>query len=220
MRRRLLTFATTTSDNDGFDERGTVSFGVAWKNDFMLTVGVTRQRERLPTPFSIYRDNLITAGYYQRWEGRLSMESDPTRTFSGTAEVRIGGLYGGRHRFADVETHMAPESLHGARPGAGDRPRQPSRPQSFRATVARLRLGLTSARRLAIRCPRPDESERRGEASACVPAMTSARAPESYWPGTRSNCGCRREPPSTDPVRHRDPERSAARSRSPTWLLL
>ncbi len=145
---------------DGYDERASVSFGVAWRNDFTAAAEVARQRERLGAPFVLYRDVVIAAGSYERSELRLSAATDPTRSFSGTGEIRSGGLYGGRHLFASVDATWRPNRFIVLSPAVlSDRVAR--RGARFTATVARIRLGVTTSPRVRIDVLGQYESEQR-----------------------------------------------------------
>jgi hypothetical protein len=147
--------------DDGFDERGVLSFGIAWKNDFTLTGEVARQRERWSVPFTIYRQIMITAGDYQRWEGALSFASDPTRPLSATAKLLAGGLYGGSHRFVDLEVTWRPNRYVVFGPAVlTDWVHLPD--TRFIASVARVRIGLTASSKLRFDILAQSESEHRG----------------------------------------------------------
>jgi hypothetical protein len=85
---------------------------------------------------------LVAAASYERWEGRLSLVSDPTRPLSGSLDLRQGALYGGAHRYAGAALDWRP----GPRLVLGpllivDRVDLPG--GSFTASVGRARLGIT-----------------------------------------------------------------------------
>lgn len=145
----------------GYDELVTVGFGIDRKDDLAIDTGVLRQRERLTEPFAIYRDVIVPAGSYERWEAGIQVVSDPTRPLNCEGELAAGGLYGGDHLFARLRLTWRPSHLFVVSPSIlADRVELDH--AEFTAWVAQFRVGLTPSAKLRFDLLGQYESERRG----------------------------------------------------------
>lgn len=148
-------------EGEGFDERAVLSLATDARRGWSLSAEVVRQRERVTSPFPLYRDVVVEAGSYERWEAAATFASDPARPLSGTVQVRAGSLYGGRHGFLRAELAWRPSRVLTFAPALyADRVLLPG--AGFTAWVARARLGVTASARLSFDVLGQYESERRG----------------------------------------------------------
>ena len=142
----------------GLDDRSTLAFEVDTKGDHILRGELIHQRELLAQPFSIYRDVVVGAGSYSRWEAAVVAASNPARPLSGQLELRGGGLYGGDHRYSSASLNWRPSRFLSVAPSLlVDRVDLPA--ASFTAWVARTRVGVTVNPRLRFDVLAQRESE-------------------------------------------------------------
>jgi hypothetical protein len=147
-------------DGTGYDETALVGFDVDWRSDFRLETGLLRQRERLAAPFAIYRDVVVPAGEYERWEAGIEFASNPARALNYGGEVAAGGLYGGEHLFARFRLTWRPSYLFVVSPSLlADRVVLDQ--GEFTAWVAQLRFGVTPSAKLRFDLLGQYASERR-----------------------------------------------------------
>jgi hypothetical protein len=180
----------------GFDQLVAVGFGVDFKSDFGIDTGVLRQREHLTEPFVIYRDVVVPAGSYDRWEAVVEVESDPTRPLHYEGEIAAGGLYGGEHLFGRFRLTWRPTHRFVISPSLlADRVELDH--AEFTAWVARLRVGLTPNAKLRFDLLGQYETERRA-------AGFGVRARYDFREGTEFVI-------AWDTVESRDPPRPTGR---------
>jgi hypothetical protein len=134
---------------EGFEQSLAAGFDVSLKTDDRANLELNHREEVLTRGFAIYRDVIVPAGRYERWEGAIIAATNPVRPWAGQGEFRAGGLYGGTHRLGRLELTWRPNAFVSL--GAvwvSDRVHLPQ--ARFAASVARLRLGLTANPRLRL----------------------------------------------------------------------
>jgi hypothetical protein len=147
-------------DGTEYDQTIALGFDVEWKGGLRLDSEVLRQRERLAAPFTLYRDHIVHAGDYARWEAGATLASDPTRPLSWEAGLAAGGRYGGRHLSGNFGLSWRPgHRLVVAPLSLADRIELGE--AAFTATVAQLRIGITPTARLRLDLLGQYESEQR-----------------------------------------------------------
>lgn len=147
-------------DGTEYDEAITLGFDVEWKGGLRFDSELLHQRERLAAPFALYRDQVVPAGDYARWEAGATLASDPTRPLAWEAGLAAGGRYGGRHLSGKLGLSWRPgHRLVVAPLLLADRIELGE--AAFTATVAQLRIGITPTARLRLDLLGQYESEQR-----------------------------------------------------------
>ncbi|TAK53040.1 MAG: hypothetical protein EPO25_11965 [Gammaproteobacteria bacterium] len=147
-------------DGTEYDETIALGFDVEWKGGRRLDTELLHQRERLAAPFALYREHVVPAGDYTRWEAGATLASDPTRPLAWEAGLAAGGRYGGRHLSGNFGLSWRPgHRLVVAPLLLADRIELDD--AAFTATVAQLRIGITPTARLRLDLLGQYESEQR-----------------------------------------------------------